>query len=79
MRQLNNTHEEMTMRKDTTQRILLHENSEYRDRTFTEGEGIFLTKPSGFRKIEDTFPTRKRADSNPLNRKDYMLHVLHAY
>lgn len=45
----------------------------------TEGEGIFLTKPSGFRKIEDTFPTRKRADYNPLNRKEYMLHVLHTY
>jgi len=47
--------------------------------SFTEGEGVFLTKPSGFRKIENTFPTRKRADFNPLNRKDYMLHILHAY
>ena len=47
--------------------------------SFTEGEGVFLTKPSGFRKIENAFPTRKRADYNPLNRKDYMLHVLHAY
>ncbi|HEY4388396.1 MAG TPA: tetracycline resistance protein, partial [Ktedonobacteraceae bacterium] len=47
--------------------------------SFTEGEGVFLTKPSGFRKIEGTFPTRKRADYNPLNRKDYMLHILHAY
>jgi ribosomal protection tetracycline resistance protein len=41
--------------------------------SFTEGEGVFLTKPSGFCKIEGTFPTRKRADYNPLNRKDYML------
>ena len=47
--------------------------------SFTQGEGVFLTKPSGFRKIENAFPTRKRADYNPLNRKDYMLHVLHAY
>ena len=47
--------------------------------SFTEGEGVFLTKPSGFCKIEGTFPTRKRADYNPLNRKDYMLHILHAY
>jgi ribosomal protection tetracycline resistance protein len=45
----------------------------------TGGEGIFLTRPSGYRKIEDAFPTRKRADYNPLNRKAYMLHVLHAY
>lgn len=35
--------------------------------------------PSGFRKIEPPFPTRKRADYNPLNREEYMLHILHAY
>jgi ribosomal protection tetracycline resistance protein len=46
---------------------------------FTEGEGVLLVKPSGFRKIEAPFPTRKRADFNPLNRKEYMLHILHAY
>jgi ribosomal protection tetracycline resistance protein len=46
---------------------------------FTEGEGVLLTKPSGFRKIETAFPTRKRADFNPLNRKEYMLHILHTY
>ena len=33
MRQLNNTQKEITMRKDTTLRILLNENSEYRDRS----------------------------------------------
>jgi ribosomal protection tetracycline resistance protein len=47
--------------------------------SFTEGEGVFMTKPSGFRKIEGAFPTRKRVDYNPLNRKDYMLHILHTY
>ncbi len=47
--------------------------------TFTKGEGVFLTKPSGFRKIETAFPTRKRADYNPLNRKEYMLHVNHTF
>jgi ribosomal protection tetracycline resistance protein len=47
--------------------------------SFTEGEGVFLAKPGGFSKIEGTFPTRKRADYNPLNRKDYLLHILHAY
>jgi ribosomal protection tetracycline resistance protein len=45
--------------------------------SFSEGEGVLLTKPSGYRKIENGFPTRKRADYNPLNRKDYMLHVPH--
>ncbi|TXR77780.1 translation factor GTPase family protein [Bacillus sp. BF9-10] len=47
--------------------------------SFTEGEGIFTTKPAGFTKISAPFPTRKRVDYNPLNRKDYLLHVLKAY
>ncbi|OTY54757.1 tetracycline resistance protein [Bacillus thuringiensis serovar graciosensis] len=47
--------------------------------SFTEGEGIFTTKPSGFRKLMAPFPTRKRVDYNPLNRKDYLLHVLKTY
>ncbi|MGM2820308.1 GTP-binding protein [Bacillus cereus group sp. Bce001] len=47
--------------------------------SFTEGEGIFTTKPAGFTKITAPFPTRKRVDNNPLNRKDYLLHVLRAY
>ena len=45
----------------------------------TKGEGIFMAKPWGFSKIENGFPTRKRMDYNPLNRKDYLLHILHAY
>ncbi|HDR7793921.1 TPA: TetM/TetW/TetO/TetS family tetracycline resistance ribosomal protection protein [Bacillus luti] len=47
--------------------------------SFTEGEGIFTTKPAGFTKLTTPFPTRKRVDYNPLNRKDYLLHVLKAY
>ncbi|MFP3376235.1 translation factor GTPase family protein [Bacillus sp. SIMBA_069] len=47
--------------------------------SFTEGEGIFTTKPSGYTKLKAPFPTRKRVDYNPLNRKDYLLHVLRAY
>lgn len=47
--------------------------------SFTEGEGIFTTKPSGYKKLKAPFPTRKRVDYNPLNRKDYLLHVLRAY
>ncbi|MFP3412840.1 GTP-binding protein [Bacillus sp. SIMBA_074] len=47
--------------------------------SFTEGEGIFTTKPGGFTKLTAPFPTRKRVDFNPLNRKDYLLHVLKAY
>jgi ribosomal protection tetracycline resistance protein len=47
--------------------------------SFTEGEGVFIAKPAGFSKIEGEFPTRKRMDYNPLNRKDYLLHILHTY
>ncbi|MEI2316887.1 elongation factor G [Bacillus paramobilis] len=47
--------------------------------SFTEGEGIFTTKPAGFIKLAGPFPIRKRVDYNPLNRKDYLLHVLKAY
>jgi len=47
--------------------------------SFTEGEGVFMAKPSGYNRMESDFPTRKRADYNPLNRKDYLLHILHAY
>ncbi|PHB63597.1 elongation factor G [Bacillus wiedmannii] len=47
--------------------------------SFTEGEGIFTTKPSGYKKLKAPFPTRKRVDYNPLNRKAYLLHVLKAY
>ena len=43
---------------------------------YTEGEGVFLTRPAGFRKIDESpFPTRKRADNNPLNRKEYLFNV----
>ncbi|HDX9655972.1 TPA: TetM/TetW/TetO/TetS family tetracycline resistance ribosomal protection protein [Bacillus toyonensis] len=47
--------------------------------SFTEGEGIFTTRPAGFTKLTTPFPTRKRVDYNPLNRKDYLLHVLKTY
>ncbi|EPC06237.1 elongation factor G [Bacillus cereus] len=47
--------------------------------SFTEGEGFFTTKPGGFTKLTAPFPTRKRVDYNPLNRKAYLLHVLKAY
>ncbi|PFZ56289.1 elongation factor G [Bacillus wiedmannii] len=47
--------------------------------SFTEGEGIFTTQPSGYKKLKAPFPTRKRVDYNPLNRKAYLLHVLKAY
>ncbi len=42
---------------------------------FTEGEGDLLVQDGGFRKMEGAFPTRRRMDFNPLNRKEYLLHV----
>ncbi|MGD6891917.1 GTP-binding protein [Bacillus mobilis] len=47
--------------------------------SFTEGEGIFTSNPSGYTKLKAPFPIRKRVDYNPLNRKDYLLHVMKAY
>ncbi len=44
---------------------------------FTEGEGVFLAEVAGFLKKEGECPTRKRMDHNPLNRKEYLLHVHH--
>ena len=43
--------------------------------TFTGGEGVLVTHEAGYRKIEGDPPTRKRMDYNPLNRKEYLLHV----
>jgi len=42
---------------------------------FAGGEGLFITRPAGYRKIELPFPMRKRADCNPLNRKEYLFNV----
>ncbi len=43
--------------------------------SFSRGGGDFLVQEGGYRKIEGAFPTRKRMDRNPLNRKEYLLHV----
>jgi ribosomal protection tetracycline resistance protein len=42
---------------------------------FTEGEGVFMAEVAGFRKKEGEWPTRRRMDHNPLNRKEYLLYV----
>lgn len=44
--------------------------------SLARGEGMFLTKPAGYRKVEQPYPTRKRADHNPLNRKEYLINVI---
>ena len=42
---------------------------------FTEGEGVLLVQEAGFLKMEGEFPSRRRMDHNPLNRKEYLLHI----
>ncbi|MBO0996125.1 elongation factor G [Bacillus sp. SD088] len=46
--------------------------------SYTEGEGIFIARPSGYKKIDGEIPTRKRSDYNPLNKKEYLMHVQNA-
>lgn len=45
--------------------------------SFTEGEGVFMVQEAGFLKKEGDFPTRKRMDHNPFNRKEYLLYIQH--
>lgn len=46
---------------------------------FTQGEGFMLVEPAGFVRMHGDVPTRARTDYNPLNRNEYLLHVLRAY
>lgn len=46
---------------------------------FTQGEGFMLVEPAGFVRMHGDVPARARTDSNPLNRNEYLLHVLRAY
>ncbi len=43
--------------------------------SYTEGEGQLLLRDAGYRMMKGVYPTRKRMDYNPLNRKAYLLHV----
>jgi len=42
----------------------------------THGEGALETSFAGYRPMAGPPPTRRRSDNNPLNRKEYLLHVL---
>jgi ribosomal protection tetracycline resistance protein len=37
---------------------------------------VFVSELSGYRKTAGTPPTRRRTGGNPLNRKEYLAHVL---
>ncbi len=42
----------------------------------TRGEGVLEGAFASWRPVHGAIPTRPRSDHNPLNRKDYLLHVL---
>jgi ribosomal protection tetracycline resistance protein len=42
----------------------------------TRGEGVLECDFDRYRSIAGTFPSRPRSDLNPLNRKEYLLHLL---
>ncbi len=42
----------------------------------TRGEGVLECAFDSYRPVTGTIPTRPRSDNNPLNRKEYLLHVL---
>jgi ribosomal protection tetracycline resistance protein len=42
----------------------------------TRGEGVLECAFASWQPVRGAIPTRPRSDHNPLNRKDYLLHVL---
>jgi ribosomal protection tetracycline resistance protein len=78
--QLRAVYEQPILRNDTflvTGTLPVATTEEFRKElpSFTEGEGVFMAQAAGFRKKEGEWPTRKRMDHNPLNRKEYLLYV----
>ena len=41
----------------------------------TRGEGVLESAFDHYQPVRGTIPTRPRSDHNPLNRKEYLLHV----
>ncbi|MFB6981196.1 GTP-binding protein [Streptomyces scopuliridis] len=44
--------------------------------TLTSGEGVLEASFDHYEAVRDTIPARPRTDHNPLNRKEYLLHVV---
>jgi ribosomal protection tetracycline resistance protein len=42
----------------------------------TRGEGVLESSFDSYQPVRGTIPTRPRTDHNPLDRKEYLLHVL---
>lgn len=78
--QLRAVYEQPVLRNDTfllTGTLPVATTEEFRRElpAFTEGEGVLLVQEAGFLKMEGEFPIRRRMDYNPLNRKEYLLHI----
>ena len=43
---------------------------------FVRGEGVLESAFERYKPIRGTTPARSRSDNNPLNRKEYLLHVM---
>ena len=78
--QLRAVYEQPILRNDTfllTGTLPVETSEEFRRElpAFTEGEGVFMVQEAGFRKKDGGYPTRKRMDYNPFNRKEFLLHI----
>lgn len=41
----------------------------------TSGDGAFVSRPSGHRRVTGRPPVRTRIDGNPYNRKEYLMYL----
>ncbi|MFU1793941.1 GTP-binding protein [Paenibacillus azoreducens] len=46
---------------------------------FTQGEGFMMAEPAGFIQVHGDVPSRPRTDYNPLQRNEYLMHVMRAF
>ncbi|TCZ81081.1 TetM/TetW/TetO/TetS family tetracycline resistance ribosomal protection protein [Paenibacillus albiflavus] len=59
--------------------VAVTENFKKNLHSLSQGEGYMIVEPAGFIRLNGTVPTRARSDYNPLNRNEYLMHVLRAY
>ncbi|BFH62085.1 elongation factor G [Paenibacillus azoreducens] len=46
---------------------------------FTQGEGFMMAEPAGFIQVHGDVPSRPRTDYNPMQRNEYLMHVMRAF
>jgi ribosomal protection tetracycline resistance protein len=45
----------------------------------TRGEGVLESRFDSYQRVRGTIPTRPRTDHNPLDRKEYLQHVMRRF